>query len=159
MKVKQEFIPGVLPRLLSGTIPLSPLSDLEQLKKEISFNIESILNSRSRPSFKELNEDPEVQFSVIGMGIDDFCGCQHTGATIKRLKQQMREQLIHFEPRLDPESIEVSVKGEEDGRKGVLIMEITGRICVKPFEGEYLCSYTLDLETGIPSFRKVGEVS
>lgn len=158
MKVKQEFIPGVLPRLLSGTIPLSPLSDLEQLKKEISFNIESILNSRSRPSFKELNEDPVVQFSVIGMGIDDFCGCQHSDATVKKLKQQMREQLRHFEPRLDPESIDVTVKGEE-GRKGVLIMEITGRICVKPFEGEYLCSYTLDLETGIPSFRKSGEVS
>ena len=154
MKGKQDFIPGVLPRLLSGTVPLAPLSEIEQLKKEISFNIESILNSRSRPSLKELNDDPEIGFSVIGMGIDDFCGCQHTEATINRIKKQIHDQLIHFEPRLSPETVNISIKAVDEGRRGLLSMEISGRICVQPFEEEYQCTYRLDLETGIPSLSK-----
>ncbi len=159
IKQNEGFIAGVLPRLLSSTVPMATISDLDQLKKEITLNIESILNSRARPSFAELLNDPQLHFSVIGMGLDDFCGSHHTDNTIEKIRKEMRDQLIHFEPRLAPDSIVVTVKGEHENRRGNLIMDISGRINVKPFEGEYLCAYRLDLETGIPESSQSSDAS
>ncbi len=156
-KTGDGFVPGVWPRLISGSTATRELNDLDALTKEITANIESILNSRSRPSFKELDGDPALHFSVIGMGIDDFCGCHHNDRTIARIRSEMTEQIKHFEPRLDPESLVVKVNGEDENRRGSLIMEISGRINVKPFDEEYMCCYQLDLETGIPMFRKTGD--
>ncbi len=158
-KQSEGFIAGVLPRLLSGSIPMASISDLDQLKAEITANIESILNSRSRPSYAELNHDPQLHFSVIGMGLDDFCGSHQTDATIEKIRKEMKDQLVHFEPRLDPDSIVVTVRGEYENRRGSLIMDISGRINVKPFEGEYLCAYRLDLETGIPETSQSSDAS
>lgn len=158
-KQNEGFIAGILPRLLSGTVPMSAISDLDQLKKEISTNIESILNSRARPSLAELRNDPQLHFSVIGMGLDDFCGSHQTDATIEKIRKDMKDQLIHFEPRLNPDSIVVTVRGEFENRRGSLIMDISGRINVKPFEGEYLCAYRLDLETGIPETSQSSDAS
>lgn len=147
------FIPSLLSRLLDHDASVQSLSDFEHLKQEILINIEFILNSRSRPSLRDLMNDPKLHFSVLGMGIDDFCGRQNSRDTVDRICDEIRALIVHFEPRLDPENLRVTLKNDEQGGKSDLLMEIQARVRVKPFDGNFFCSFVLDLETGIPSLK------
>jgi type VI secretion system protein ImpF len=103
------YLPGVFLRLTSGE-RLQDLSDLKHLKQEILDNISLIFNSCSRPGPDELGNDPYIIYSVLGFGIGNFCGRQSSEETVNGICRQIREQIIHFEPRLDPKSVLVEAK-------------------------------------------------
>jgi type VI secretion system protein ImpF len=149
-KTAGGYIPGVFLRLTSGE-RLQDLCDLKHLKKEILDNLCLILNSCSRPGPDELENDPELVYSVLGFGVGNFCGRVCSESTVSAICEEIRQQVIHFEPRLDPQSVSVGVHNPEGQRKSSLTVGISARIAQQPFtDDEVNCRFVLDLETGIP---------
>lgn len=144
-----------LPRLLSrlrADEPFAPSmrDELKLLREEIRENICLLLNSRSRPEKQDLQNDAQLYYSVLGMGLSDVCGCTHSAMRIEAIQKELKEQIVHFEPRLDPASVTVNLKRERE-RQSELELFISATINLPEIQEQMEMAFTLDLETGIPS--------
>lgn len=135
---KETFIPGV---------------SLRALKSDVYKNIEMILNSKSHPSEEELERWPEIQDSVINFGLQDYCGLTNTPDNREKLRDHILFQLKTFEPRLDPETLDIEFVEATDGTKSTMTYQIHGMIKAGEFAEEIVFKSILDLETGVSSVK------
>jgi len=131
---------------------------IQRLKEDVFRNIEMILNSHSRMSDEELHHDEEILTSVLALGLEDFCGCSHSPKKRDELLQQIRFQIQTFEPRLDPDSIEVNlVENVGEDHRSELEMEVKGRIRAVEIDEAIVFRSILELESGnVMVSRKTG---
>ena len=126
----------------------------ELLRHEILQNITLILNSHSHPRLADLQGDQSLAFSVLGMGLADFCGHSYASLSLAQLQQRIKEQIVYFEPRLDPTSVQVLLLTDPlssvTERSGHTInLEISAKIHPRLLAGQvFKCSTLLDLESG-----------
>ena len=126
----------------------------ELLRHEILQNITLILNSHSHPRLADLKGDQSLAFSVLGMGLADFCGHSYASLSLSQLQQRIKEQIVYFEPRLDPTSVQVLLLTDPlssvTERSGHTInLEISAKIHPRLLAGQvFNCSTVLDLESG-----------
>lgn len=126
----------------------------ELLRHEILQNITLILNSHSHPRLADLKGDQSLAFSVLGMGLADFCGHSYASLSLSQLQQRIKEQIVYFEPRLDPSSVQVLLLTDPlssvTERSGHTInLEISAKIHPRLLAGQvFNCSTVLDLESG-----------
>lgn len=121
---------------------------VKQLKKDIFDNIEMLLNSRSHPQDTDLGKGDELKDSVLAFGLSDFCGKVCTQDDREEIREHIRHQLQIFEPRLKPDSIEVTLTTNDGETKSVLEFQISGLIDVPELSEEVVFVSRLDLETG-----------
>lgn len=122
-----------------------------QIRQDILHNIRMILNSKSRMSDAELGEDRTVTASVLGFGLQDFCGENKSDASVEKLKKGIVDQLVCFEPRIIPSSIQVKMSGRSEELNYICEFEISGTVDAAALSGEILLRSSLDLETGAAS--------
>jgi type VI secretion system lysozyme-like protein len=120
----------------------------KQVKEDIFTNIEMLFCSRSHPSPKELRDCEEVENSVLGYGISDYCGKVCSMNEREDLLEQIKKQLRVFEPRLAPDSIRVEFTNIEAAMRSLLELRISGNVSVGQVNEEVLFISRLDLETG-----------
>lgn len=126
----------------------------ELLRHEILQNITLILNSHSHPRLADLQGDQSLAFSVLGMGLADFCGHSYASLSLSQLQQRIKEQIVYFEPRLDPSSVQVLLLTDPlssvTERSGHTVqLEISAKIHPRLLAGQvFRCSTVLDLENG-----------
>lgn len=133
---------------------------VRQLKRDILWNIEVLLNSRSRPARSELLPYGEtVANSVLGMGLSDFCGHTHSLDTRENLRKEILLQLKVFEPRLRADTIQVKLADKDEAGNGSIVeMEITGLINVQPLKEELIFRSKLNLETGVATVSSMEDI-
>ena len=126
----------------------------ELLRHEILQNITLILNSHSHPRLADLKGDQSLAFSVLGMGLADFCGHSYASLSLSQLQQRIKEQIVYIEPRLDSTSVQVLLLTDPlssvTERSGHTInLEISAKIHPRLLAGQvFNCSTVLDLESG-----------
>jgi type VI secretion system lysozyme-like protein len=118
----------------------------KQLKEDIFANVEMLLNSRCHTVTGGFKDFSEVEDSVLGFGIKDFCGKTGLDSYKEELRQHLLRQLRLFEPRLDSSSIRVEASEKETGF--LLEYEISGIIRLKEVDEEVKFFSHLDLESG-----------
>ena len=121
---------------------------VKQLKKDIFDNIEMILNSRSHPQAEDLEKYPELSESVLAYGLTDFCGKVCSMDDKETIREHILHQLRVFEPRLNPDSIDVTLAQNDKETRSVLEFQISGMIDVAELSEEIVFISRLDLETG-----------
>jgi type VI secretion system lysozyme-like protein len=158
------FMPCLLNRLTDQapeqkTENFSRGISLKQLRQNILWNIELILNSRSRPDSGVWHNDPMINDSVLGLGLPDFCGLSHSQSAMEKLRKEIIHQLTTFEPRLEKETLEVNFvnDGTSPVNHSVLELEVSAWIAVEPLREELVFRSKLDLESGIATINKTDE--
>ena len=121
---------------------------IRQLKKDIFDNIEMILNSRSHPQTTDLEKYPELSESVLAYGLSDFCGKVCSMDDKEEIREHILHQLRVFEPRLNPDTIDVFLAQNDRETKSILEFQISGMIDVAELREEIVFISRLDLETG-----------
>ncbi|MDR0402593.1 MAG: type VI secretion system baseplate subunit TssE [Treponema sp.] len=160
IKEEAKYRPFVLKRLTDmepqtkKELPYG-LETANRLKEDIFNNIEMLFNSRSHTASGEMGEWADVEDSVLGFGVKDFCGRTSSDDYKEELRQHITKQLRIFEPRLDPASITVDFSQEKDG--SVLEYSIGGVIRVKEVNEEVKFFSNLDLESGNASLSMADE--
>lgn len=149
----KSFLPTLWSRL--GGCDTQALAADEQvvlLKEEILQNIALILNSRSHLSMDGSKQSQAVQFSVLGLGLADFCGQSHNQKRLAVLKQQILEQIIAFEPRLEPSSIQITLLDRENelgpNSPNYVNLEIKARLKASLSHELFTCVSRVDLDSG-----------
>ncbi|GHV83867.1 hypothetical protein AGMMS50212_12070 [Spirochaetia bacterium] len=120
----------------------------KQLKKDIFDNIEMLFNSRSHPSLKELNGWEDLENSVLGYGISDFCGRMHSKSNEDFLRSHIQKQLQDFEPRMKRETVNVDFSSSENSSESLMEFLISGVIEAGEVSEEVRFVSKIDLETG-----------
>lgn len=121
---------------------------LKQLKEDVFENIEMLFNSRSHPSLQDLKGYEELEDSVLGYGISDYCGSTYTAQDWEALRDHILTQLHRFEPRLVPDSIEVTFVPSDQRVNSLMEFRISGLIQADQMSEEVLFISKLDMETG-----------
>ena len=148
---KSLYLPSLASRLIDDE-RLGMLSEFDVLKAEILQNISLILNSRIRPERAALRDDPVLYRSVLGFGIKDFCGTTQSNEIIEDIIEEIRDQIITFEPRLDPKTVKVKQIATNIQVSSVGF-EISGKMNVKPYNEDISYAFRFDLELGGPVQR------
>jgi type VI secretion system protein ImpF len=158
IKSGDRYIPCILSRLADDE-PQSRIDSmprvvpLEKIKQEILLNINQILNSRSRPSPRDMGYLPEVGSSVLCFGLSDFCGLTKSIESVEKIKNEIISQIRYFEPRVDAESVIVEYQDDSFDKSSGFVFEICAQFSLKALSGKFICISYLDLETGMATVR------
>ncbi|MDR1362759.1 MAG: GPW/gp25 family protein [Spirochaetaceae bacterium] len=127
----------------------------KQLKDDVFKNVEMLFYSRAHPSLKEFKGYDDVENSVLGYGIPDYCGKVCSEAGRDELIENIKKQLRDFEPRLDPDSLKVEYAGAEASMRSLMELRISCVIVAGEVNEEMLFISRLDLETGNTSLTHI----
>lgn len=83
--------------------------DLNQLRSAVIRDLGWLLNTTNHAADEDLSHVPEVAKSVVNFGIPDLSGQTLSRFTAADLQQLLKESLLRFEPRLDPNSLKVEL--------------------------------------------------
>ena len=148
-----RFLPCVLARLIDSNPQekkerVAQVFTVEQVRRSVLANLEILLNSRSHIGNNELEDYPDVRTSVLGYGLSDFCGITTNMETVDYLKKELIRQITYFEPRINPDTLEISVIEGQRSNKQEVSLSITGTIVIRPLNEENVFISKLDLDSG-----------
>ena len=112
------------------------LRDLEWL-----FNSNAYLRVEGMESFN-LRDYPEAWRSVINFGTRQLCGM--TTPDMEKLKEELAEAILFFEPRLEPHGVSIHA----DTERNLVTFDVEGELWANPLPEHLHVKTTVDLETG-----------
>lgn len=125
----------------------------KQLKDDIFDNLDMLFNSRSHASLEDLKGYEEVEDSVLGYGISDFCGRQSSTASREGMRANIFKKIQLFETRLNPASIVIELLDIKGGDSTSIEFSISGQIRTKEVSEEIYFISKLNLESGNAELR------
>jgi type VI secretion system lysozyme-like protein len=157
-KEDAQYKPYALKRLTDydpseKTERLQSLITEKQLREDIFENIDMLFNSRSHAGLEDLKGYEEVEDSVLGYGISDFCGRQTSTVSREALRAQIIKQMRLFEPRLDTDSINIDLLESRGSDATSIEFRIGGIIKTKEVNQEISFISKLNLESGNADLR------
>jgi type VI secretion system protein ImpF len=107
-----------------------------------------LLNGKAHTAEEDLNEFPEVSRSVLNFGTRDLCGLISANMDMRALEHDISEAICLFEPRINPNTLEVrAVAGTKRDSNGLSI-EIRGELWAYPIPEQLYLRSEIDLDTG-----------
>ena len=113
------------------------------------------LRSRDTAGRQMWLASPEARKSVLNYGLPPLSGETMIVMDFPWLEQQIREAIIRFEPRIDPDTLGVTVTDERMTGKqpSMLKLVIRGLMWNQPVPLELLLSAEVDVDTGQAAVR------
>lgn len=109
------------------TVPRIERFNESALRATVMRELNWILNTTSLESVQNLDPYPHVKTSVLNYGVPDLAGKTLSSRVIQQRAKQIRDSIRAFEPRMDPDQLEVdSVKGFE--RENAITYRIRGDV-------------------------------
>ena len=128
---------------------------LNRLKRSVLRDLAWLLNSTHLETVEELDEYPEARRSVINYGVLDLAGKTVSCTNIPELEREIRDAILHFEPRILADSLRININVNRDHMSGkTLSFQIEGQLWAQPLPISLFLSTELDLETGAASVKE-----
>jgi len=125
---------------------------LERLKQSVLRDLSWLLNTEYLEAVHPLDGYPEVKASVLNYGIPSIVGLTITDLNDSMrggLAKTLRDAIIRFEPRLDPDSVVVHTHADKEQMDGrTLTFEIEADLSAEPAPLRLLLASVVDLESG-----------
>lgn len=125
---------------------------LERLKQSVMRDLSWLLNTEYLEAVHALDGYPEVRSSVLNYGIPSIVGLTITDLNDSMrggLAKTLRDAIVCFEPRLDPDSVMVTVHADKEQMDGrTLMFEIEAELLAEPAPLRLLLTSVVDLENG-----------
>ena len=129
-----------------------------QLRAAVLRDLTWMLNAM-RPSAREgIAGWPEAENSVLNFGMPCFSGETASSLNITDLERAIRNALLRFEPRILPDSLQVSTEQQDEllDWHNVIGVRISAHIWAQPVPLELLLHTEIDLENGQIAVRDLG---
>jgi type VI secretion system protein ImpF len=150
---QERLQPALLDRLTDNE-PLKKNESREQrvlssqrLRAALLRDLAWLLNTGHLETVQGLEDYPEVRRSVLNYGIPDVAGSTISGADTTAIERAVRQAIVTFEPRIDPQSLRVAVAQGGAGRNA-MVFRIEGALWAKPAPQALYLKTEVDLETG-----------
>jgi type VI secretion system protein ImpF len=151
---KERLQPSLLDRLVDDApkskqeSPEQRVLSLSKLRKSVLRDLEWLLNTSKLDTVQSMDGYPFADHSVINYGIPDLVGTTLSSTeVVSDIRQQIRQAILDFEPRILPESLKVTAS-DKQMNQNAMTFYIEGDLWAQPLPlGLYLRT-ELDLETG-----------
>ena len=77
------------------------------LRREVSRDLEALLNSIAMESTVDMSEAPHVRKSILNFGLPDIAHRTIDEAGVRKIPEEIRTAIINYEPRLAAASIQI----------------------------------------------------
>jgi len=125
------------------------LISLREYRKGVLEHLSWLLNTSQHPATDGLSEFPEAEKSVLNFGIPEMSGLTSSSIDPLQLKHRIAEAIRQYEPRILPQTLEVSVNVAPDHMTGNAVsFEIRGQLWAQPMPDPLYVKTDMDLETG-----------
>ena len=123
--------------------------NLSQLRASVMRDIAWLLNTVHLQASQDLRAYAAVQTSTVNFGIPDLAGSAAAGRNTQALERGVREALLNFEPRILPDSLNVTVRVDSQlMNRHAMQFIIEGRLWAQPVPLSVYLKTEVDLETG-----------
>ncbi len=129
----------------------------EELKKIIQRDISYLFNTINKANDIDEEIYQEAYNSTLNYGIPPLSGQFNTGFSWDRIKEQLLSAIHTFEPRIIPDSIEITPnnKGGNLLEYNTLAFSISGQVYSLPYPIDFLIQSMVDLETSYLQIKKI----
>lgn len=160
--IQDRLLPCLLDRLAdhapdqrSETVGFKNYS-VKQLRESVLRDLSWLFNATSNKFISENDINIEIQNSVLNYGMPALSGSFVSGISISELKQQIRQAIVTFEPRIIPDSVQViAINESKGGEHNQVSFNIKAQLWAQPLPIELLIKSEIDLETGETSVVEV----
>jgi type VI secretion system protein ImpF len=122
--------------------------DVNRLRQIILRDLAWLLNTSNLETERDLENHPHTARSVLNYGIVDISGTHATMDRAVQIRQSIRDAIEIFEPRILPESLNVTMHQEKIGSGAVISFEIRGELWAEPVPVDLYLKTALDVTTG-----------
>jgi type VI secretion system protein ImpF len=150
---RERLQPSLLDRLADDD-PKNPresresrVLSVERLRMCVLRDLKWLLNSENMNSSFDLEEYPEVAKSVLNFGRPALSGKSSSSVTLNEIRDQFRQAILTFEPRILPETLRITPYDNE-AQPHQLSFRIEGQLWAQPLPLNLFLRTELDLETG-----------
>lgn len=152
---RERLQPSLLERLTDDE-PGNPRESREQrvlsvkkLKDSVLRDLEWLLNTEFLANSTDLTDYPHVASSVLNYGRPPLSGKVSSSVPLNQLKEQFRQAILQFEPRILPDSLVVRAAHRDEGRAGNrLEFEIQGQLWAQPLPLSLFLRTEVDMDSG-----------
>jgi type VI secretion system protein ImpF len=120
-----------------------------QMRDIVQRDLGYLLNTTNRADEIDAERYPQVAASVLNYGVPSVTGAYLSEQRWSTLVAVMRRAITDFEPRLDPDALQILPLHKNDAAHhyNVLVFEIRGFIRMDPYPMAFTAHTRLDLET------------
>ncbi|MFS2222877.1 type VI secretion system baseplate subunit TssE [Pantoea sp. B65] len=161
---RDSMQPSLLDRLSDDApdklqeLPSQRLLSHSALRRQVLRDLQWLLNSINSTSRHDLRSLLHVQRSTFNFGVTALSGQHVSAIEWSRLQRQLTEAIVHFEPRILPQGLQVRCLSDCKALNlhNLLSIEIKGRLWCVPYPLEFLFHSKIDLENGHFELKDVG---
>jgi len=129
-----------------------------QLREQVRRDLSWLFNTTQLAAGTDLAPYPHVQSSILNYGIADLTGQLLSSIKPGPLEKSVRAALLHYEPRLLPESLQITVKlGKNPFGTAALVVEVKADLHSDPLPLALHVRTEIDVETGRVTVGDVNE--
>ncbi|MFK7914669.1 MAG: type VI secretion system baseplate subunit TssE [Pseudomonadales bacterium] len=120
-----------------------------ELRRAVVRDLQWLLNTNALSSSTDLSDYPEIMRSTVNYGVPDLSGHMVASFEVDALAKLIREAIINFEPRIDPQALHVTgdLSLDEMGSKA-LVFTIDAEVYAQPGSMHLMLKTTVDLDSG-----------
>ena len=130
--------------------PNSTLITHNTLRRHVLRDLQWLFNTINNEAQQDLGPFDAVRHSVWNFGVAPLAGKNVSDIEWQDIQHKMTEAILHFEPRILPEGLQVRCVSDLNSLSlhNVLSIEIKGRLWCVPYPLEFLFRTRVDLESG-----------
>ena len=133
---------------------LSPARLRECVRRDLTW----LLNTTHLAALQSLDEEPEVERSVLNYGMPDLAGCTTSSVDVRALERLLMRVIGEFEPRLLKSSIKVRVVSDSQKMNhNAMCFQIEAELWAQPLPLRLFLRTEIDLESGGVNVSEVGQ--
>jgi type VI secretion system protein ImpF len=152
---ERHFMPTLFDRLCddapgeSVEAPEAYASTRAHMREIVQRDLALLLNTTDQSDLFDTKRFPEVAKSTVNFGVPALAGGYLSEKKWADIETMIRRAILHFEPRLMPETLIVRplLKEHASAHYNVLTFEISGHIQMQPYPLEFTVQSNVDLET------------
>ncbi|MBP1852483.1 type VI secretion system baseplate subunit TssE [Rhizobium halophytocola] len=130
--------------------------DIGRLREIIQRDLAWLLNTANIAVDHDLELRPNVARSVLNYGIPGLSGLTHTSNQAFEIQQAIRLAIETFEPRILPETLDVSLRRQDSGSRAIISLEIRGELWAEPVPVDLYLRTALDVTSGQVTITRQG---
>ncbi len=122
---------------------------MQRLREAVRRDLGWLFNTCHLAATCDLDPYPQVASSVLNFGIPDLAGRTSADIDIRSVEGMLRQAILHFEPRILPDTLSVRVVVDEDSMAhNAMVFDIEGQLWADPAPMYLFLKTELDFELG-----------
>ena len=129
---------------------------IQKLREGVVRDLSWLLNTAYLGATVDLEAYPEVEKSTLNYGMPDFTGQTSSTVDLASVEKLIRQAILHFEPRILPESVRVRARANQDQlNHNAITFDVEGELWALPLPVRLFLRTDVDLEAGNISIVEV----